>query len=82
LQSLFSLYSGAIDISADRERAIVTFAEEAKAFEIRLQDGEVLTVFNNLHDVSSVGSLAEEGRDRAAAFFLFGIDYLAAGGSQ
>lgn len=82
LQSLFSLYSGAIDISADRKRALVTFTEDAKAFEIRLEDGEILTVFNNLHDVSAVGSLAGEARGRAAAFYLFGIDYLPAEGTR
>jgi len=82
LQSLFSLYSGALDVSADRRRAIVSFTEDAKAFEIRLEDGEILTVFNNLHDVASVGSLAEESRGRAAAFHLFGIDYLPAARSQ
>lgn len=76
LQSLFSLYSGAIDFSADRKRVIVTFAEEAKAFEIRLRDGKILTEFNNLHDVSSVGSLSENGQSEAAAFVLFGLDYV------
>lgn len=78
LQSLFSLYSGALDVSADRRRAIVTFTEDAKAFEIRLEDGEILTVFNNLHDVASVPAVAGESRGRAAAFHLFGIDYLPA----
>jgi len=79
LQSLFSLYSGAVDISADRARAIVTFTEAAKAFEIRLEDGEILTEFDNLHDVSAVDTLAREGRGKAAAFHLFGINYLPAG---
>jgi len=52
----------------------VTSSWEGRAYEIRIADGQVLTVFNNVHDLGSIPS-AGEARGRAAARFRFGGVY-------
>ena len=54
LRGLFSRYRGYIDISNDRERAIVAFTDAGVAVEVRLSDGAVLNTFTSLHDVSGI----------------------------
>jgi len=71
---MFSDVGGNISISPDLSRAIVTSSWEGRAYEIRIADGKVLTVFNNVHDLGSVPS-AGEARGRAAARFRFGGVY-------
>ena len=50
--SLFSQSAGSIDISPDRERAIIAFTGDSVAVEVRISDGAVLNVFTSLHDLS------------------------------
>ena len=77
LRSLFSEGRGSIDISPDRERAIVAFTDASVAVEVRLSDGEVL---NSLHDVSGLDQFSEERSKVAGRFLLYGIDYVEAQG--
>ncbi len=71
---LFSRIEGKIDISPDRSRAIVVFAQ-GTAVEVRLSDGEVLNIFENLHDVSGLEQFGEERREKSAIFKMLGLDY-------
>ena len=56
----FQMRVGNVDISDDGERAIVSYTGQGFAVEVRLQDGEILTVFEFLHDLSSRGDLYGE----------------------
>ena len=76
LRGLFSKNAGNIDISHDRERAIVAFTNDGVAVEVRISDGAVLNVFTSLHDVSGLEQFSEERTTMAGRFRLFGIDYI------
>ena len=82
LRGLFSRYRDYIDISYDRERAIVAFTDASVAVEVRLSDGEVLNVFTSLHDVSGIEQFSEERTKVAGRFRLHGIEYVEAQGSR
>ena len=76
LRSLFSQTRGTIDISHDRERAIVTFTYDSMAVEVRISDGAVLNTFTSLHDVSGIEQFSEERTKVAGRFRLHGIEYV------
>ena len=76
LRGLFTHKEGNIDISPDRERAIVAFSLDSVAVEVRIADGEVLNVFTSLHDVSGIEQFSEERTKVAGRFGLHGIDYV------
>ena len=76
LQNLMSESQGKIDISPDRQRAIVTFSLEGMAVEVRLADGTVLNVFHSLHDVSNLEQFPKERQQRAAIFHMGGLYYI------
>ena len=80
LRSLFSQTRGTIDISHDRERAIVTFTYDSMAVEVRISDGAVLNTFTSLHDVSGLNQFSEERATVAGRFRLQGIEYVEAQG--
>ena len=75
-RSTFSATGGHITLSPDRRRAIIAFTRAGRAFEIRLSDGAVLTVFNNLHDVAALDELSDERLTHAALFRTYGIGYV------
>jgi len=76
LRDLFTRVRGNIDISPDRQRAMVAFTREGMAVEVRLADGAVLNVFHSLHAVSSLEQFPEERKQRAAVFEMRGIYYI------
>ncbi len=76
LRNLFSEDQGTIDISPDRQRAVVAFTEAGMAVEVRLADGAVLNVFHSLHDVSSLEQFPEQRKQRAAVFEMRGLYYI------
>ena len=76
LRTLFSQTAGSVDISPDRERAIIVFTGDSVAVEVRISDGAVLNVFTSLHDVSGLGQFSEERAKVAGRFRLYGIDYV------
>ncbi len=75
LRRLFSIAGGMVAISPDRLRALVAFREAGMAVEVRLADGETLALFRSLHDVSALDQFPAERADRAALFWLEGLDY-------
>ena len=70
---LFSLRSGTVDIASDGTRAIVTATEQGQAYEVSIADGQVLTVFNNVHPVP--GGANKQTSMRSAYFQSYGIYY-------
>ena len=80
LRNLFSNNRGALDISPDRRRAMVSFTYEGMTVEVRLADGAVLNVFHSLHDVSNLEQFPEEypeeRQQRAAVFQMRGLYYI------
>ena len=76
LRNLFSAYRGVIDISPDRQRAMISFTLEGIAVEVRLADGAVLNAFHSLHDVSNLEQFPEERQQRAAVFEINGLYYI------
>ena len=75
LRGLFEEDHGKIDISPDRQRALVAFTRAGLAVEVRLADGAVLNVFESLHDVSGLEQFRGEAAGDAAMFKLMGLDY-------
>ena len=51
VRSMYTEIRGHIDISPDRRRLLISRAAN-RGLEIRLADGQILTVFHSLHDVS------------------------------
>ena len=76
LQNLFTRGEGAIDISPDRRRVLVSFTQAGVAVEVRLADGAVLNVFHSLHDVSNLEQFPEKRQQRAAVFGMGGLYYI------
>ena len=76
LRNLFAPSQGNIDISPDRQRALVVFTREGMTVEVRLADGAVLNVFHSLHDVSSLEQFPEQRQQRAAVFRMRGLHYI------
>ena len=76
LQNLFSDSQGTIDISPDRQRAMVVFTRQGVAVEVRLADGAVLNVFYSLHDVSSLEQFPKDRQQRASVFEMSRLSYI------
>ena len=76
LRGLFTDYLGKIDLSPDRQRAIVVFGLTGIAVEVRLADGAVLNVFTSLHDVSPLEQFDDARGTQAAILAMYGLDYI------
>ena len=72
----FSDKLGHIDISADRRRVLIAFSEEGVGVEVRLADGEIMSIFRSLHDVSSLDQFPNERKTKAALFKILGLEYI------
>ena len=79
---LSSRSQGAIDISPDRQRAIVVFSRNGVALEVRLTDGEILATYRSLHDVSALGQFPDVRLSRAASFAVLNMHYVHPGWPQ
>lgn len=75
LRGLFEKDHGKIDISPDRQRALVALTRAGLAVEVRLADGAALNVFESLHDVSGWEQFRGAAEENAAMFKLMGLDY-------
>jgi hypothetical protein len=74
----FTSYAGNINVSPDRKTALVAVTEPGLTYEIDIADGRILTVIENLHDLSSRKDFAGAGNGTAARFEEFGVYYPAA----
>lgn len=72
----FSNEVGYIAISADRRRVLVAFSRASVGVEVRLADGEIMSIFRSLHDVSSLDQFPNERKTKAALFQIRGLEYI------
>jgi len=72
----FSGVAGYIDISPDRRRALVSYSEYGRMFEVDLASGQPLMIYDNLHDLSQVAAAPPTLRETAARAQLFSAQYL------
>lgn len=70
-------FAGQFDVSPDGRRVLFVDPLRGRAFEIRLSDGEILNVFRQIHDVSSLMEFKlPRGLAKSAWLFEFqGIHY-------
>ncbi|MDD3289034.1 MAG: arylsulfotransferase family protein, partial [Alphaproteobacteria bacterium] len=75
---LFSHLSGYVDISADRQRALVSFSDEGLAYEVRLSDSSILAKITSLHDLHAAPAYASDTKfqSKAALFRNYGVLYV------
>ena len=71
----FAKVRGQFDISPDRRRILLADMQGNRGLEIRLADGEVLTIFRNLHDVAPLSGMPPEHKDVAWHFKLYTLMY-------
>jgi hypothetical protein len=76
----FTSYAGNINVSADRKTALISVTEPGLTYEINIADGKVLTVIENLHDLSSRKDFSKAKIGHAALFEEFGVYYPASSG--
>jgi hypothetical protein len=72
----YTTVAGNIDVSADRQRALVAVTEAGLTYEIDIATGRVLTRLDNLHDLRSLGLTSPPEVDHAARFKQFGAYYV------
>ena len=73
---MFSDTAGDISVSPDGSRAIVASSLEGRGYEIRIADGKILTIFNDIHDVSKVPAAGGSRAREAARFALYNLQYV------
>lgn len=71
----FTSYGGNINLAPDGMRALVSITEPGLAYEIALDDGRILAVIDNLHDLSARKDFAGKNGGLAARFEQFGVYY-------
>ena len=74
----YTTVAGNIDLSADRQRALIAVTEAGLTYEIDLATGRLLTRHDNLHDLRSLGLTPPPEVDNAARFKQFGAYYVRA----
>ena len=72
----FSRVAGHVDISPDRQRALVAYSEYGRIFEVDLASGRPLLTYDNLHDLSRVAAAPASLRETAARAQVFSAQYL------
>ena len=78
LRYVFATTGGQFDISADRRRVLLADEAGGRAFDIRLADGEVLNVFRQVHDLSSLTRFVDDVETLTKHTWIFrmvGIHY-------
>lgn len=73
---VFSSTSGYLDISPDRKRVLASFTHAGRAFEIDIESGRLLAVFDNIHDTSSVPDVPADEQMWAGRFSIYGMSYV------
>jgi hypothetical protein len=72
----YTTVAGNIDQSADGKRALIAVTEAGLTYEIEIATGRVLTRFDNLHDLSSLGIDKPADAGKAARYKQFGVYYV------
>jgi hypothetical protein len=72
---VFTDTGGYIDISPDRKRILASFTFVGRAFEIDIESGRLLAVFDNIQDVSQVPDLPQSFEDAGVRMPIYGLKY-------
>ena len=72
----YSRVAGHLDISADRKRAVVAFSGAGRAFEVDLETGEPLMVFDSLHDLTDARGAPRDFRRRPVRGEIYSVEYI------
>ena len=78
LRKWFVKFGGQFDVSPDKRRVLLVHPNRGRALEIRVSDGELLNVFHQIHDVSSLTGVGFPKLLTKNAWWLFefhGIHY-------
>lgn len=73
---VFTGTAGHIDIAPGRERLLASFTHTGYAFEVDIATGNLIAVYDSIHDVSSVKNAAETNRVNATRFSIYGMSYV------
>lgn len=73
--AIVSNRAGHIDISKDGSRLLAAFSEAGQALELDAESGAVLRAYDNLHDLSSLPDVTENGRTKAIRYDLFSMSF-------
>lgn len=73
---IFSDVGGYLSISPDRQRVMATFSDAGVTAEIEISSGRLLSVYEHLHDISSVQGAPEGAQEFAARVNAAGVSYL------
>ncbi len=71
----YTTIAGNIDVSADKQRALIAVTEAGLTYEIDIASGRLLTRLDNLHDLRSLELTPPPEGDKAARFKQFGAWY-------
>ena len=73
---VFSDRAGHLDISPDRKRVLASFTHAGRSFEIEIESGRLIAVYDSLHDISTADDILEEEKSHAWRFSIYGMSYL------
>ena len=74
--SIFSDVGGYLSISPDRQRVMATFSDAGITAEVEISSGRLLSVYEHLHDISSIPGAPEGAQKYAARAKAAGVSYL------
>lgn len=75
LRDWYVSFRGQFDVSPDGRHVLLVDPPRGRAFEIRLSDGEILNVFHQIHDLSTLTGFPEALAKNAWIFNLDSIHY-------
>ena len=74
--TIYSSNRSNVSISRDRRRVLVASANQGIALELQIEDGMILNVFRNIHDMSGLSLNLEEAGDKAIYFVFKDLQYM------
>ena len=74
--TIYSSNRSNVSISQDRRRVLVASANQGIALELQIEDGTILNVFRNIHDMSGLSLNLEDVGDRAIYFVFKDLQYV------
>ena len=72
---VYSDTAGHLDVSPDGTRVLASFSRAGRVFEIEISTGRLLSVYDNVHNLSSIENLPEDDRQYAVRFVNLGMSY-------
>ncbi|MGI9450367.1 MAG: arylsulfotransferase family protein [Geminicoccaceae bacterium] len=73
---VFSDRAGHLDISPDRTRVLASFTHAGRSFEIDIESGQLLAMYDSLHDVSTANDVSDDEKGLAWRFSIYSMTYV------